>query len=87
MLTSTKSGVDVVNADEFVRVDNSKFYLASELEDVPVPPPLPKTPAPVNIEIRKKITTNEILEENTTEQALTQEISDLLDDEIMKLEN
>nr|AAM11083.1 GH25780p [Drosophila melanogaster] len=87
VLTSTKSGVDVVNADEFVRVDNSKFYLASELEDVPVPPPLPKTPAPVNIEIRKKITTNEILEENTTEQALTQEISDLLDDEIMKLEN
>jgi len=86
VLTSTKSGVDVVNADEFVRVDNSKFYVASEEEDEPAPPPLPKTPAPVNIEIRKKIVTDEILEENTTEQALTQEISDLLDDEIMKLE-
>ncbi|XP_043656156.1 uncharacterized protein CG43427 isoform X4 [Drosophila teissieri] len=87
VLTSTKSGVDVVNADEFIRVDNSKFYLTSELEDELVPPPLPKSPAPVNIEIRKKITTDEILEENTTEQALTQEISDLLDDEILKLEN
>lgn len=86
VLTSTRSGVDVVNADEFVRVDNSKFYVASEEEDGVAPPPLPKTPAPVNIEIRKTITTDEILEENTTEQALTQEISDLLDDEIMKLE-
>ncbi|XP_030376449.1 uncharacterized protein CG43427 isoform X1 [Scaptodrosophila lebanonensis] len=81
VLTSTRSGVDVVNPDEFVKVDNSKFYVPSE-----EPPPLPKTPAPVNIEIRKTITTDEIVEENATETELTQEINDMLDDEINKLE-
>ncbi|EDW34600.1 GL22331 [Drosophila persimilis] len=89
ILTSTRSGVDVVTPGDFVQVDNSKFYIAKEHEEAAGadgPPPLPKTPAPVSIEIRKKITTDEILEENTTEKALTQEISDLLDDEIMKLE-
>lgn len=80
VLTSTRSGVDVVDADPFVKVDNSKFYVAGE-----EPPPLPATPAPVNIEIRKTITTDEILEEHNTEQALSQEISDLLDDELNKL--
>lgn len=79
ILTSTRSGVDVVSADDFVKVDNSKFYLDN------APPPLPKTAAPVNIEIRKTITTDEILEEHSTEQALSQEISDLLDDELNKI--
>ncbi|KAM8706006.1 hypothetical protein ACLKA7_010323 [Drosophila subpalustris] len=83
VLTSTRSGVDVVNADDFVKGDNSKFYLPT---GEALPPPLPKTPAPVNIEIRKTITTDEILEENNTEQAFSQEISDLLDDELNKLE-
>lgn len=85
VLTSTRSGVDVVSADDFIKVDNSKFYLAND-EVPPSPPPLPKTPAPVNIEIRKTITTDQILEEHNTEQALSQEISDLLDDELNKLE-
>ncbi|XP_033245909.1 uncharacterized protein CG43427 isoform X4 [Drosophila miranda] len=88
ILTSTRSGVDVVTPGDFVQVDNSKFYIAKEHEEAAGadgPPPLPKTPAPVNIEISKTITTDEILEENTTEKALTQEISDLLDDEIIKL--
>ncbi|TDG40110.1 hypothetical protein AWZ03_013471 [Drosophila navojoa] len=84
ILTSTRSGVDVVSADEFFKVDNSKFYLASDAPSVAAPP-LPKTAAPVNIEIRKTITTDEILEEHNTEQALSQEISDLLDDELNKL--
>ncbi|EDV93749.1 GH19500 [Drosophila grimshawi] len=83
VLTSTRSGVDVVNADEFGKADSSKFYLDNTEA---VPPPLPTTPAPVNIEIRKTITTDEILEEHNTEQALSQEISDLLDDELNKLE-
>lgn len=83
VLTSTRSGVEVVNADPFVKVDNSKFYVAGDAQQ---PPPLPTTPAPVNIEIRKTITTDEILEEHNTEQALSQEISDLLDDELNKLE-
>lgn len=85
ILTSTRSGVDVVSADDFVKVDNSKFYLASDAPSVVVPPPLPKTAAPVNIEIRKTITTDEILEKHNTEQALNQEICDLLDDELNKL--
>ncbi|XP_017873077.1 PREDICTED: uncharacterized protein CG43427 isoform X2 [Drosophila arizonae] len=85
ILTSTRSGVDVVSADDFVKVDNSKFYLASDAPSDVVPPPLPKTAAPVNIEIRKTITTDEILEKHNTEQALNQEICDLLDDELNKL--
>lgn len=73
---------DVVKVDEIITVDNSKFYIPSD--DTP-PPPLPKTPAPVNIEITKTFTTDEIVEEVNSEQALVQEINDMLDDELNKL--
>lgn len=84
VLTSTRSGVDVVSADDFVKVDNSKFYFANDTVSA-APPPLPKTAAPVNIDIQKSITTDEILVDQNTEQALSQEISNLLDDELNKL--
>lgn len=73
---------DVVKVDEIITVENSKFYIPSD--DMP-PPPLPQTPAPVNIEITKTITTDEIVEEGNSEQALVQEINDMLDDELNKL--
>uniref|UniRef100_W8AJE2 Uncharacterized protein CG43427 n=2 Tax=Ceratitis capitata TaxID=7213 RepID=W8AJE2_CERCA len=73
---------DVVKVDEIIKVDNSKFYVPSD--DTP-PPPLPKTPAPVNIEITKTFTTDEIVDEDNSEQALVQEINDMLDDELNRL--
>ncbi|XP_013105735.2 uncharacterized protein CG43427 isoform X1 [Stomoxys calcitrans] len=71
-----------VKFDEIHNVDNSKFYLPAD--DV-APPPLPKTPAPVNIEITRKIITDEILEDGKTEMELTSEIDALLDVELSKL--
>ncbi|XP_075145621.1 smallish isoform X1 [Haematobia irritans] len=71
-----------VQYNEIHNVDNSKFYLPAD--DV-APPPLPKTPAPVNIEITRKIITNEILEDGKTEMELTSEIDALLDVELNKL--
>lgn len=85
--TATSTMVDVapvsdkgvLKMDEIITVDNSKFYIPSD--DTP-PPPLPKTPAPVNIEITKTFTTDEIVEESNSEGALVQEINDMLDDEL-----
>lgn len=79
---SPEADKDIVKVDEIITVENSKFYIPSD--DMP-PPPLPKTPAPVNIEITKTFTTDEIVEEGNSEQALVQEINDMLDDELNKL--
>ncbi|KNC33075.1 Uncharacterized protein FF38_13120, partial [Lucilia cuprina] len=81
--------LEKVTYDEIHTYDNSKFYVAAanvddDLEEV-TPPPLPKTPAPVNIEITRKIITNEIVEDGKTEKDFTKEIDDLLDDELNKL--
>ncbi|XP_073840348.1 smallish isoform X2 [Musca autumnalis] len=74
--------LDTVTYNEIHNIDNSKFYLPSD--DVP-PPPLPKTPAPVNIEITRKIITDEILEDGKTELEFRDEIDALLDVELNKL--
>lgn len=81
--------LEKVQYDEIHNIDNSKFYVPTkemeEEEEEAIPPPLPKTPAPVNIEITRKVITNEILEDGKTEQDITKEIDELLDDELNKL--
>lgn len=73
---------DIVKYDEIHKIDNAKFYLPAD--DTP-PPPLPDSPAPVNIEITKRFITDEIFEDGKTEMDLTMEINELLDDELNKL--
>ncbi|GBP05635.1 Uncharacterized protein CG43427 [Eumeta japonica] len=62
--------LDAVKYDEIHKFDNSQFYIPTQAMDddsLFSPPPLPKTPAPVNIEITRKIITDEILESVKTE--------------------
>ncbi|XP_011290333.2 uncharacterized protein CG43427 isoform X1 [Musca domestica] len=79
---SELQALDTVKYNEIHNIENSKFYLPSD--DV-APPPLPKTPAPVNIEITRKIITDEIMEDGKTEVEFSSEIDALLDVELNKL--
>uniref|UniRef100_A0A1A9X1W2 DUF4757 domain-containing protein n=1 Tax=Glossina brevipalpis TaxID=37001 RepID=A0A1A9X1W2_9MUSC len=79
---SVSTNDDIVKYDEIHKIENAKFYLPTD--DI-APPPLPNSPAPVNIEITKRFITDEIFEDGKTEMDLTMEINELLDDELNKL--